>query len=455
MENTKIHPEIHSKFKVGLRWAFFGGLIYESCKIIHCLLLLKVLEPQTYGIMGSLFAIIYLTTYIADIGATNSITPFFQTASQSRQVLKRFLINYTLIPHLTIAIACSVGAALFISNKFITTPKSLLFIAPLLIIFETIRSFLRVFLHTTFQAKNTVTVEIIIFFLYIASIWTPYLILKSTITLNHIFIPHLIDSMLSVLCFIFLINSYKNKLPNDQSKALPEQFIKRLASTRLFNYLLRVSRNLFTSNFLTPLFAIKFGLAHAGIFYFASMLANGIQAIVKSVVGYSGGALLANLKDTTQDTKREAFTILSQKFVAILAPILIFLVINYKGILALAAAHNATTQALALSLLFLIISFSEFFFVLYEQFYVIEEASHKLFLFKILELSIFYGVITSPLSSSPIVTLLGLILIRMLGLCIIAVNAFYLWKIKPNFKVNIYYLCSIAIISLFISLWWR
>ena len=273
-------------------------------------------------------------------------------------------------------------------------------------------------------------------------------------TLNCIFIPHLIDSTSAVIIFAFLIRRYYKTLPNSPEHKLPPSLAKRLMTTRLFNYLLRVSKNMFTQNLLTPLFAVKFGLTSAGLFYFASIVISSIQSVVKAVIGYSGNSLLANIKQSPQSVKKEAFNVLSQKLIKLVAPILLFLIINHRGIIKLSYRHDATSYTISLSLLYLIISFTEFFFILYEQFYIIEEAANKLFFFKLFEFAIFYGLITSSIVSNPIITLVGLIVLRLISFFIIAFNAYYLWKIKPNLTTNISYLIICIIISVLVSFLW-
>ena len=103
-------------------------------------------------------------------------------------------------------------------------------------------------------------------------------------------------------------------------------------------------------------------------------------------------------------------------------------------------------------LLFLLISLTELFFILYEQFYIIEEAVSKLFFFKLLELAMLYGVIKSPLAISPILILLGLIVVRFVSFLIIASNAFYTWKIKPFFKTTYTLFITSIIISITFSI---
>jgi len=446
---TSIDTHIHQKFSRSFRWTLSGSIIYESLKALHCLLLLTILDKPLYGAMGSLFSLIYLVTYIADLGATNSIPPFLNLITKSKQNLHSFLLRYSLAPHLPIVVICACIATIIAIRTI--NPLPVLFIIPSIIILETIRQFLRLFLHTTFQSKRVVSLEIIIFFIYLATIWIPYFFFNAQLTLNYLFGIHLIDSIVCVALFSFFVVSYQKNLPEHRTTSFPPSLGKKLVVTRLFNYLLRVSRNMFTSNFLTPLFAVKYGLTSAGLFYFASTLANSAQAIAKSVIGYSGSALLANLKDSTQEAKKEAFGLISQKLIYVVLPIILCLGINYKAIMALSKSPNITFYTLSLLLLFIVISFSEFFFMLYEQFYIIEDAASKLFFLKLFELMTFYMCIASPITTSPIRTLIGIICIRSTSFMIIALNAWYTWKIKPNFSTNKWYLITWCLIASLIS----
>ncbi len=447
---SSIHPTIHRRFSKNFRWTLFGSIAYETIKAVHCFFLLQMLPPHLYGSMGSLFSIIYLATYIADLGATNSIPPFLHIFIRNKTTFKRFLLFYSFLPSLPFIVMCAFGTAIYAHNNFSYLPFLIIII--MLVILETIRSFFRLLLYTTFHAKRVVITEVVLFSIYTANVWVPYLIFHHPITLNHIFIPHLIDSLLAVCIFILLIKSFYKTLPADTTNYLPRSFTKRLFSTRIFNYLLRVSRSLFTPNFLTPLFALKFGLISAGLFYFASTIISALQSIIKASIGYSGNALLANVKDSTQIAKKEAFSVLCQKLIILIFPLIILLSINYKTIVHLSLTPTTSNYTIALSLLYLFITCTEFFFMLYEQFYIIEESAHKLFFFKLIELAIFYGFIKSDVVSSPIATLLGIISIRLISFAIIAINAFYLWKIRPNIKTNIRYICLWIVISIITSL---
>lgn len=441
---------IQKRFLHGFWWNLAGSISYESLKTIHCFLLLQFLNAQVYGFVGSLFSIVYLATRIADFGATNSIPPFHNLFTRNKQNFKQFLTHYSLIPHLPLILAGAfIVLSLAIKKSDLVSPPLYLFVLPTIVVLETIRSFFRQLLHTIFKSKVIVIAELIIFIIYLLVIWIPFLF-GTPLTLNLIFIPHLADSLLALIVFGYMIRKFYHELPSGKLE-LPSKLWKRLTFTKTHNYLLRISRHMFTSNFLTPLFALKFGLKSAGIFYFASTLASMVQAIIRSLVSYSGGALFANLKDSPQAEKKAAFNLLCEKLVHVIAPVIIFLSINYRAIIRLGSSANMTNVTLSLALLFLIISFTEFFFVLYEQFYIIEEAAGKLFVFKLLELAIFYGLITAGTNESQISTLLSIIVIRFVSFAIIAVNAYYNWRITPNFKANYKFLATSFLVSLIIA----
>lgn len=443
---TMLSPDVQRKFHRNAHWALAGSIIYETLKVTHCFLLMQVLAPQLFGLVGSLLAILYFATYVVDLGATNSIPPFLHMFTQNRFTFRTFLLRYSLAPHLPLVLIGALLTTLFVKARFVMCPAY--GIIGILVVAEAIRSFLRFFLHITFQARHVVIVELILFIVvYLGGIWGPfccdwYMTGRYELTVNRIFIPHLIDSLLAVVVFVLFTYRYYRRLPvgDVALHVLPTGITRRLIVTRLFNYVLRVGRNLFTGNFLTPLFAVKFGLAAAGLFYFAGVAVNALQAVVKAIVGYSGNALLATVKNSGQHAKKEAFELLYQKFVTVVFPIFIFFGVNFRALLYVGHTETVSTYILSVLVLYLIISCADFFFVLYEQFYIIEEAADKLCLFKFLECAIFYGLISSPVVSSPAITLVGLLGIRGVTLFIITTDAYYRWKIVPRIYSRLGYL---------------
>lgn len=459
MLSTYIHETVYNRFRRGFLWALGGSITYEALKLVHLFFLFRLLEPSLYGTMGTILGSIYFTMYVADAGVANSLLPFLHLCLKSRQHCKRFLLRYCLLPHFPFIVLCSTVLIFVISARvnLSTLPFVGFFIFGITIL-ETMRTFARMFLYATFQARLTVTVEVSFFAFYVLALWIPYIVSSHLITLPYMFAIHALDSLLVSCFFFYLLRQFYYTLPempsayladsqalilrNEPSKAsvsmdlFPATLPRRLVITRFFNYVLRLSRSFFSSNFLTPLFAVRFGLQSAGIFYFASMVASALYSVVKTSVGYSGSALLAHVKESSLAAKKLVFNELFNKLLYLVIPMATFIIINYHLIVQQNAQHSIAKTTVAFCLLFFFIQFTEFFFMIYEQFYILEEASGKLFLFKAFEMVMFFGFIVTANVASPLITLFGLVMLRLISLFIIAMNAFYLWRIYPVITIR-------------------
>lgn len=406
------------------------------------------MESSSYGLMGSIFSIIYLTVYLSEFGFGATLPPFLNTFTQSKNNFKNIFIKYYFLPQFLLIFTGASIATLLYSKSFLCNRFSpFSFLIPLIIIFESIRIFFRRFLHTVFISKPTVIIETVLVLIYIFVVWIPYLFFNFRMTQNLVFVPYLLDSVLGVSTFTFLVFRFYKTLPEKPLSA-PKNLWKRIIKTRFFNYSIQVGKNLFTGNFLTPFFATSFGLKEAGVFNLANHIAESIKAMMKVTIIFSGNALLAKLKSTSITIKRQAFKLLGEKLNKVIYPLIIFLIINYRTLLNLRGISDIKSSTLTLALTFLLITFMEYFFLVYEQFYIVEERANKLFIFKFLEFTLFYSLIISKIFSSPIITLLGIVVIRFLSFAIIATNAYSLWKVKPNFRINYRYLFGCVTFSL-------
>jgi hypothetical protein len=227
----------------------------------------------------------------------------------------------------------------------------------------------------------------------------------------------------------------------------------RILHSRFVNYLLKIGRDLFTTNVLTPVFAIKFGLAYAGIFYFASTIITSLHAIIKGVITYAGNALLANVKDSSYLNNRETFNLFSQKILSIIIPIITFIICAYP----LLAAHTLYMSrpipvALTLTLLFLLISLFEFFSLLYEQFFIVQEAPVLFIIGKLIEAGLFYLLVISSDTVTPITSLITIILIKIISVFVIGAIAKYKWGVLPQLKPSRCSLILTIIVSIILLL---
>ena len=450
--------ESNQKFNQNFRWTLIGSLFYEIFKSLHNFLLLNILPSALYGMLGGFISSIFMIVRITDLGLTNSLAPFIKESTDSKRAFKSIILKYYLplhIPFQIIALACLP----LIASRYlhINLSLNLLFLVSLIIMTETLRSFARLVLHTTFKSRITVAIELTSFTIYLLGIWIPILILHQKPTIISLLVPLLVDSLFSLILLTIVIIK-KIYIPLKQSNTTHLSKIKyRIIKIRLINSILRLSRELFNSNFLTPFFIAKFGLQQAGIFFFAGSLSNSMLAIFRSTMNYPGAALLANLKDAHQHEKKEAFKLLCQKLTLFIAPPIIFCAINFQMLLKMSKSLNLTQNVLALIGLFITITFSEFFFILYEQFYIVEEASARFLGFKFIEFVLFYIFVIKPTQTSIPMALAIIIAIKFVTFIMIATDAYITWKIAPVLKSTkkellIFCIISFATYFLFLKL---
>lgn len=450
-QQENIHPTVSHKFHIGVRWNLVGSIIYELAKAIHNFFLFTIISRSAYGLLGSTFSIIYFASKLADLGAATSLPPFFHFFMKDKRTFRHIMVKHYLVPHLPILFGVAGLTTYLYAGQFQMAGRSCaVYLIPIIISLETMRYFLRLFLHAAFKSKHVVITEVALFFIYLSIIWTPHLVGNTPITLPHILIAHVVDSLTCVAIFSGMLVKYYQTLP-EAPQPYRRPSIRRLTTTKLLNYTLRISRDLFTSNFLTPLLAIKCGLGPAGIFYFATILVTTIQSILKMSIHYPSNALLANLKESSYLAKREAFNLTVKKLMMLGIPFFIFLAINFRQLLAIGYQTSFTQTTLALSLVYLFIIFLDLFFILYEQFYVIEEASSRLLFFKLLEISLFYILVVAHGAQSPIILLTTVAGIKVLSFIITALHAFSRWHLIPAVKVNPRFIISWIFISLLFS----
>ncbi|MCF7800181.1 hypothetical protein K9L05_02095 [Candidatus Babeliales bacterium] len=439
---------IKKNFKSSFKWNLFGSGFYESLKILHQIFLLKIMHSAAYGLQGSIFSIIYLTVYLTEFGMSNSITPFLNFFVKSKENFKKIFLFYYLTPQIIIFVIASIITTYFYSKSFLYKQNNpFIFLILLIIPFEGIRIFLRRLLHTLFLSKRVIITETVLVTFYVSTVWICYLFFNFKITQNLVFIPYLIDTFLGVSIFSFYVFNFYKKL-NNKKLDYPENLLIRIIKTRFFNYSIQVGKNFFTGNFLTPFFASGFGLEKAGIFNLANHIAESIKSIMKVTFIFSGNALLARIKDSSLSVKRLAFNALSKNLSLIIYPIIIFVLINYKNLIKLKNMYFLTSNTILQSSIFSIIALLEYFFIIYEQFYIVEEKTARLFLFKIFEFALFYIFILLKNFANPILALISIFIVKVLSLLLISINAYILWKIKPDFRINSIYLFICTIISL-------
>jgi hypothetical protein len=444
LNTERIPQEIQQKFRLVFYWNLIGSFIYESLKTGYNFLLLATVTPFIYGLTGSTLSLIYFFMRIADIGTSNSLAPFLLMLTQSKSAFKKIALKHLFIPMLgaSLLIALIAPSIYLISTK--VPNYTILTVIPILIILETIRGCERTLLNVLFKSKTVVIIELSSLVIYLSLVWLPYIFYTRELTIKSILIPHVIDSVACVLIFSSIIFKVYKALPNTDQDPKIKKIGKRIFVTRFFNFILKATRELFSNNFLTPLFASQFGLYQAGIFYFAGSIATSFQSVIKVGLNYPTNALFANLRTHHSNLKKQAFSLSCQKLVTLLAPFIIFILISHNAALRLSSSVAIIPKAFIFFILFQTITIIEFFVTLYEQFYVVEEAAHKIAFYRIFETALMLSIVFFAPKHSITNMLIQLIVIKAVSLAAIAVHTYYLWKITPKFNVSARFLIGCA-----------
>ena len=449
--NTKI-GFLKESFRKASNTVMLGSIIFELSLILHNYFLMRyIVDKKVFGTIGTIFAIVYSVVRIIDLGATNAIPPYFTRVLKSRWHFKKIFLFYLLLPSFIFSVFIIPISLYFFYSKIFSVNVSI-WIVIFSMISESLRSFLRLFLHVARRTYQIIYSELLSFLLFLILIWGPILFFQYQISIKYIFVSFFIYSFVTVLYFIWLTVNLYFEVPIDNPNGVIGLSRRKFFYVRATNLMLRISRDIFSYNLLTPLFALKCGLEQAGFFYFSSQIARSLQEVIKGQLIYPGNAWLATLKVSTLTEKRIAFSEISLRLFRIIVGIVIFLTINYNFFFAVATT-NVTNTMIVYALLFLFISLLESCFVAYEQFFIIEEATGRLFALKIIDFIFFYFFVLSQKVLYPTQALLSIILIRLCSITLVAFCAYLKWRIKPNVNIGkqfIFFWIAISLIIFFI-----
>jgi len=424
---------LHKLFSYSAAWNMLESIWYQLLLFIHQCTLYRILSATEYGKVGTLFSLIYLTIAVFNFGLDNSISPFFLHATQSkinawRSIILPAAIHFcilSLIVITSIGVLCFFGLPLFLQSIGL----SFFILIGIMFISEALKKTIRTLLHCAFKNHLTTAIELITITSYITIIWTLHFFGYS-LGLHTLFIPMVITSLLSLVSLGFITYSWYGDLSNTQTPALPAN---RILKHRCYAYGTQLSNIFFSANFLVPLFAWQFGIEYAAILKLISYLTHFIHTVIHKIFGVSLQACFAALKLDDISVKQRFFVTITSHLYQLLYGIFIFFAINYQRIVALKSISMNHSTVLV-GYLFLIGTLIENFLVSYEQLYQAEEKTMYLSMLNFINI-LFLGVFAATQTvKSPITFLLTFIALRLCTIASIAIGAFYLWHIRPEWK---------------------
>lgn len=440
-----------SHFRHTFTWVTLEALTYYGLLALHQIVLFRYTSHEIYGVIGTTYALSYLCVYFLLAGFDKAMAPFFNRFSQNKQSIHS-LILYQAVPTYALALLVLTGlyflkpylALRFHYFDFISDGLFLLLIGKIFI--EMTRKGFKTFLNLTYQSNRAAMAEIIAMLIYIVLVWSLFLATGS-ITLMKIFVPLIIAILISVLIMAWFVGSWYRSLPTTEnmiSRATHLQFAKN----RFFTMGFQMNRLLFTSEFLIPFFASRFGLATAGVLNLANKIVSTFTIILRRIFETSLNVLLANVQELGHDIRAQMFSFATSWINQVIYGLIIFFAINHQRLLVNASSNAAGLDIANIAYAYLFLSLTDSIFIAYEQFYIAQERAYFLLCTNALSFLIFILTTSFISSFTPVETLILLAGIRLIACILLGIYSYIRWHIKPSLQARPSPLIGATVISI-------
>lgn len=409
---------IYEKFYSALKWNTLEVVLYQLALVLHNIALAKVLGGSFFGVIGTIFSIIFLLIPILGFGFDKALIANFSTITTNKNNLKEFFFYQLFIQ------ICALGLAIPILIK-LGNPLDIIFcrpqscfeissliwtIAGLIIITEGLRRSLKIFVQLTFKSKYTSIVEITLLIAYLIIVWSFYF-LNEALTLEQIFIPFLMTSATSLLPYIYICSKIYRATPSTAAALSWKQFLK----SRYEGYLFQLSSAFFSGNMLVPLFAYKYGLPVAGYLKIFSYIGGTVISFSEKIFGITSSALFISLGDSKE--RRIAFKKIKDQFLFIIGLASTLMILIY-----FVSRHPIYSGA---GILFLWALILENFNIVYEKYFLVQHKILGIFFINLISALIFFLLFWFNAFDLK-VAVLAIIFIRAISFVIVAKKATYL-----------------------------
>jgi len=423
--------ELIKKFSYSARWNAFESIFYKAILTIHQTCLFYFSNKLIYGLSSFIFAIIYLSVELINLGFDRSIAQFSQIYFHNPQFFKRYFLPQVIF-QLALLITLSLFAFQFDWLNLIlqTTHAQLHWQQTLLILViivcEALRKTFRTVAQLLFLNKASAYLELSLITIYTSlfwlSIWFGY-----QVNIYTIYFPLLIQSLIGLIGLLCLIaTKLRLNFALHEQKLLeqpkPSLSFKQIYYYRTQNYLYQISEMPFSSNFLIYFLSTIIGLVNIGPVKLANYFAVFIKALLDKTFGLTSLALFAKNKGVVESQKT-IFAHAQSKLNAIL----ICLILIFSACSLIVNATNSTATTSYLAILFLIFALINNFFIVYEQLFLVYNKIITLFLLNLAcMLVLVYLYITQPglLTALNIVNVITILaLLRALSLFLAKLKA--------------------------------
>ncbi len=410
-------------FKKSWRWNFYGCILYEAIQFFHTTLLIQHMQTPLYAILVTTLSLIPLAAKCSDFGFSASLPSYWLSLTKNRKTFSTLLMRHTITPLIIFSgISCIVFACVLRLSDSVNWVTILA--CCVLALAETCVAFLRRLLNLAWLTNAVVSGEILAFALKVSLWWLVWLTWHSVPLVLGLIVGH---RLLLAGYFAYLYRRFVRQLPTT-TEEFPLQ--KNLLFIQLSTGGLRVCRELCAAPALTCYIAYSNGIAPASLLYAASKLASSLQSLVKMTLGYSGAALLAQGAEHVS----LFFSTLSKQLTNGIIIISIALACNADY---LVHTYNLFSLLGAHTLTWILIQTLDSMAVVYENYYIRQQASQQLLCIRLLEVAM-VGIGAYFLSSTLHLFIALLCLIKSISLLLTWWYAYIRWHVSwvvaPSFQ---------------------
>lgn len=370
MEEKKSRTTTESFFWA-VKWNFIEALVYQFIFIVHQTAFFYVAPTPFFGLVGSLFGIVYVIVTMLVAGSDGALTPFFILFNTNNITFRSFLHMYIRRQLFLMAcIVCIISIGLYVSVQWFSY-RTLPYFFLLLIIAlcESIKKIVRYLLQLCFENKTATLYELLGISSYATMVWSWYWYTGS-FSLLGIFIPFFISSLSIVILISRQVMMYANQLPagipSDKVMQLPTQ----LTNIQILISMNQYGRTIFSGNVIIPLFALYAGAAQAGLASFANAVTHTATFFIQKLSVPPGAALLTRVQHAGQQEHHSALRTILQlgHFLALASSVGVLLYGFIKG----PTCCGLTFETTFLFGFFFFIHVLENLFMIYEKYFLIK-----------------------------------------------------------------------------------
>lgn len=424
--------ELPSYFYFGIKWNSLEVIVYNILLILHQTILFYACKCSTFGLIATVFSSIYLSITIFNLGLDKSLTTFFKTISNNKESFISIFIKQALVQFLIILFF----VILFFYFRFkiynfnlLTNSETLLIIG--IFISESFRKTFKSLAQLAFLNNLTAILEIFAVLVYISVFWSMYYV-QGYACLETALAPLFLESFLSLIILALILKKFYKNL-SQKSHSSKKISLKEILFNRINIFANQITSLLFSSNFLLPITAFRFGLDTVGLLQISKSTINFLYLLLEKAFGITSGSLLTRVKYDSIDIKQENYN-LSVKSLYQAIAIIFIIAIALSPFVFLFLLKSFKTLTVLQAYLFAFAVLSNTLFIPQEQLLLVEEKIYYLMYLNLLNALI---LLTALLYFSLSFSLILFFFLRIIVLNIISRLIYFKLKIHTPFLVYI------------------